>query len=68
MLEEFGDEPRNLRLGLGMDGMSPYRAFSSLKNDMAGIFSYLQSCSVVMHETKVSNDAVIDIGPETTGE
>ena len=31
MLEEFGDEPRNLRLGLCTDGMSPYGAFSSLK-------------------------------------
>ena len=35
---------------------------------MTSIFSYLQFCSVVVHETKVFNDAVIDIGPETTGE
>ena len=31
MLDEFGDEPRNLRMGLCTDGMSPYGAFSSQK-------------------------------------
>jgi Transposase family tnp2 len=65
IFKDFGDEPRNLRLGLCTDEMNPYGLMSS------GIQHSLFYCvfiifPLVMHENKIHNIVIVDFMSKIT--
>jgi len=58
----FGAEPRNLRLGLAINGMNPYGNLSRKHSFIATFVDDLPSLSFVVHEEKIYDVVYDDIG------
>jgi Transposase family tnp2 len=66
IFKDFGDEPRNLRLGLRTDWMNPYGLMSS-GNTTWHVLLCIYNIPLVMHEKKYIMLLLLISGPKQSG-
>ena len=62
---EFGDDPRNIRLGASTDGLNPFGSQSSTHSTWP-VFVWMYNLPLAMHEEEVHTNEYANSRDETT--